>query len=528
MVRESMEKVCIGVCVLVVCAVFVAGHSDGSITDPAPSTGRISTESSTTTGLDGKATRVVTENNAMCRKQMREKMERGLVVGNRDRVDVNITDGKTLNAETFLNGITSTVVKGATLDKDRFESQALITGHIVNNSNTDVENLESTTANYIADNDNENKVKYTAANDLRDCETQEVSNDTEIVPVTSNTGIDKQMKLVINNNSSSRDVSQLQTDNADSTIRKENGLPMTTTNIQIFNKQNNRNDRNFNSIDDEENITESETEEMENKNIMNKEYNLNINSTMACDRLLSVVITKWQMLANGSLLSLDDIPVSYPPELFWEDLRDDNITEVRGCICELRNCIRKCCPEGQTILANGTCVDSNLTLLHPFSPQFKDENNKSVKNMDVYTLHGNPCQHGVYRLDEEGDEFTLTPTGVLNVPAEGNFTAAKYCIEAFENPEKILPLLCFTDDKESVAGTQESDMLYAVGMIISVPFLFATFLVYAMIQELRNLHGKSLMCHVSSLLTAYLFLAIVQLGGTGLSNVFCIFCGKCS
>lgn len=526
MVRESMEKVYRSVCVLVVYAVFVAGPSDGSITDPAPSTGRISTESSTNAGLGGKVTRVVTVNSAMSRKQMPEKMERDLVAENRGRVDLNITDGKKLSTETFLNGITSAMVKGATLDKNRIESQTLITKHIVNNSNTDVENLESTTANYIADNDKGNKVKYTEANDFRDYNIQEVSSETEIVPVEGNNGIDKRMELVVNNNSSSRDVTQLQADNVDNATRKEKGLPKTTTNIQIYNKQNNSNVRNGNNIDDEENITESETE-MKNKNIMNKQYNLHINSTMPCNRLLSVVIIKWQMLANGSLLSLDDIPISYPPELFWEDIRDDNVTEVRGCICELRNCIRKCCPEGRTMLEEGTCVDSNLTLLHPFSPQFKDENNKSVKNVDVYTLHGNPCQLGVYRLEDESDEFTLTPTGVLNVPAEGNFTAAEYCIEAFENPEKILPMLCFTDDEESVAETQGNDMLYAVGMIISVPFLFITLLVYAMIQELRNLHGKSLMCHVSSLLTAYFFLAIVQLGGTGLSNTFCIFCGKC-
>lgn len=516
-----MEKVCISVWVLVACAVFVAGPSDGSITDPASSYGRISTEYSTDAGLDGKVTRVVTVNSIMSRKQMPEKMERGLVVENRGMVDVNITDGKKLSAGTFLNGITSAMIKGVTLNKDRVESQALVREHTVNNGNTDVKNLKPTTANYIEDNDNENKVKYTAANDFR---SYEIHEDAEIVRVAGNTDIDKQMELVVNNKSSSRDVTQLQADNVDSTT----GLPMTTTDIQIFNKQNNRNERNGNNIDDEENITESETEEMRNKNIMNKKYNLHINSTVACNRLLSVVITKWQILANGSLLSLDDIPVSYPPELIWEDLHGDNVTEVRGCICELRNCIRKCCPEGQTILADGICVDSNLTLLHPFSPQFKDENNKSVKNMDVYTLHGNPCQHGVYRLDDESDEFTLTPTGVLNVPGEGNFTAAAYCIEAFENPEKILPLLCFDDDDESAGETQGTDMLYAVGMIISVPFLFATFLVYAMIQELRNLHGKSLMCHVSSLFTAYLFLAIVQLGGTGLSNAFCIFCGKCS
>jgi hypothetical protein len=515
---ESMEKVCNSVCVLVVCAVFLAGFTDGSVTGPALSSGHISTESSTNAGLDTIVKRVVAENSAVIRKQKPEKIERDLVVETRGRVDLNIRDGKKLSAENFRNGITSVTVKWEILDKDRRESQTLITGNIVNNTTT------TTTPNYITDNYNKNKAKYTAANDFRDDNMQKGSNDTGIIPVVGNTVIDKGMELVINHNRSSGDLNTFQTDNVDNMTRQQKGLQMATANTQIFNKAKNSNEKNGNSIDVEENVLELVTEDTGNKNIMNNEYNLHMNSTVACNRLLSVVITRWQMLANGSLLSLDDIPVIYPPDLFWENLHD-NVTEVRGCICKLRNCIRKCCPEGQTLLEDGTCVDSNSTLLHPFSPQFTDENNKSVTNIDVFILYGNPCQSGVYRLDDESDVFALSPTGVLYVPAEGNFTVAEYCIEAFENPEKILPLLCFTDD-EVMEMEQGSEMMYAVGMIISVPFLFATFLVYAMIPELRNLHGKSLMCHVSSLFTAYFFLAIVQLGSTSLSNAFCVFCGK--
>jgi hypothetical protein len=512
-----MEKVCASVCVLVVCAVFVAGPTDASVTRPAFSSGHISTDSSTTAGLDATETCVVTENSPVNRTQTPEKMERDLVVETRGRVDL-IRRGKKLNAET------SVKVKREIVDMDRMVNQTLIRGKMVNNSNTEVDNLESTTANYITDNYNQNKAKYTAGNDVRDDKIQKVSNETGIVPVVGNTVIEKGMELV-NNDRSSRNLNQLQRDDVGNITRQETGPQTAITNTQISNKPNNSNERNGNSIDVEENVIASVTEDTGDKDMMSNEYNLHMNSTMACDRLLSVVIEKWQMLANGSLLSLDGIHVTYSPDLFWEDTHD-NVTQVRGCICKLRNCIRKCCPEGQTLLEDGTCSDSNSTLLHPFSPQFTDENNQSVTDIDVFTLYGNPCQGGVYRLDDESDVFTLSPTGVLNVPAEGNFTAAEYCIEGFENPEQILPLLCFTDDEEVAEEEQGTGMLYAVGMIISVPFLFATFLVYAMIPELRNLHGKSLMCHVTSLLTAYFFLAIVQIGSSSLSNAFCVFCGK--
>jgi len=251
---------------------------------------------------------------------------------------------------------------------------------------------------------------------------------------------------------------------------------------------------------------------------------------MACERLFSVVITEGKIFANGSILSSGDSSVLYPPEFLWKDENNDNVTVVRGCICRIKSCIRKCCPEGQTLSENDTCYASNLTLLHPFSPKFIDENTYTpVTNVDVYTVYGNPCQYGGYRLDQVEDEteqFMLLQTGVLIVHGEGNLSVAEYCLEAFEDSQGILPLLCFpphdNDSQEQIL------LLYPIALIISVAFLFATFFVYAVIPELRNLHGKSLMCHVSSLLTAYIFLAIVQLGSSDFSNGFCIFCGKCS
>lgn len=50
-------------------------------------------------------------------------------------------------------------------------------------------------------------------------------------------------------------------------------------------------------------------------------------------------------------------------------------------------------------------------------------------------------------------------------------------------------------------------------MLISIPFLVVTFLVYGLISELRNLHGKSLMCYVANLIVLYVSLSIIQLNG---------------
>lgn len=50
-------------------------------------------------------------------------------------------------------------------------------------------------------------------------------------------------------------------------------------------------------------------------------------------------------------------------------------------------------------------------------------------------------------------------------------------------------------------------------MVLSVPFLIATFLVYAILPELRNVHGKSLMCYLLGLTVGYSVLSYIQFKG---------------
>jgi hypothetical protein len=68
--------------------------------------------------------------------------------------------------------------------------------------------------------------------------------------------------------------------------------------------------------------------------------------------------------------------------------------------------------------------------------------------------------------------------------------------------------------------------MFVSGLLISVPFLIFTVLVYFLIPELRDLHGKSLICHVMCLTVAYIFLAAVQLVGETLNEKICIFVGE--
>jgi len=86
----------------------------------------------------------------------------------------------------------------------------------------------------------------------------------------------------------------------------------------------------------------------------------------------------------------------------------------------------------------------------------------------------------------------------------------------------VLPLVCFIDSQPNDTPTPMKYILYPIGLLISVPFLIVTMLAYCLITELRDLHGKTLVCHILCLTIAYIFLAAVQLGGETLNQQLCV------
>lgn len=59
-------------------------------------------------------------------------------------------------------------------------------------------------------------------------------------------------------------------------------------------------------------------------------------------------------------------------------------------------------------------------------------------------------------------------------------------------------------------------------MILSVACLIPTLLVYAILPELRNVHGKSLMCYLVCLANGQTVLAIVQLNNAETLSWLCV------
>ncbi|XP_050420954.1 G-protein coupled receptor Mth2-like [Adelges cooleyi] len=177
----------------------------------------------------------------------------------------------------------------------------------------------------------------------------------------------------------------------------------------------------------------------------------------------------------------------------------------------------KCCKRSNEIMVDNNCtrVDERLPPLRV--PTAND-------GQPVYRYHesdtfdvviGSPCPNGVFPLEPDRyseDAYRIDgTTGRLFTVNVGDFNPTEYCLERLEtNAVSAYP--CLPNDTQHVKiDSDEWQMtVYSTTLMLSVPFLIITFLVYACLRELRNLHGKSLMCHVSSLTVAYSFLAFIQ------------------
>lgn len=164
---------------------------------------------------------------------------------------------------------------------------------------------------------------------------------------------------------------------------------------------------------------------------------------------------------------------------------------------------------------------------------------KEYEKDEFHLIHGKLLcskSNGKYRLvpsQQTTDNFRISEKGwLLNESGSNVAEPGQFCLEQFyEFNFQILPIVCslpLNKDLNPLINEEEPaiKIIFTVGMILSLPFLFSTFLVYALIRDLRNLHGKSLMCHVATLLVAYTSLIVVQFITNNIDTEYCIILGK--
>lgn len=174
---------------------------------------------------------------------------------------------------------------------------------------------------------------------------------------------------------------------------------------------------------------------------------------MPCALILSIDISDG--FVSGDNILKDN--VTYTPTDYFR--YNDTI---RGCICNLKHCMRKCCPKGQ-IFINAICSDHNYV---PDFPVHELSDETQVKSNHFHVLHGSQCtpekknKYMLNPVENDEDRHYLQKNGSVFIESDGMFLQPEdYCMEVFENLEyNISSLICFAEE-----DNEEEIIMYNTG-----------------------------------------------------------------
>lgn len=112
--------------------------------------------------------------------------------------------------------------------------------------------------------------------------------------------------------------------------------------------------------------------------------------------------------------------------------------------------------------------------------------------------------------DEEEWSYLLENGKLHNMYLKHNVSwfVENYCIGTYKKNSKNGVFVCFP---EQPPPKTKVSLLYPISILLSLPFLLLTFVVYTILPDLNNLHGSTLRAYIAMLSLAYFFLAIIQL-----------------
>ncbi|CAD7083129.1 unnamed protein product [Hermetia illucens] len=230
-----------------------------------------------------------------------------------------------------------------------------------------------------------------------------------------------------------------------------------------------------------------------------------------CSFWNTINITDGIRLANGSYLYdgriyPEDYVGTYDYEFVNLTFRQSVKPHLRGCVCKMATCVRLCCPVTQYFDdRQKICSDPPRNVSTLVNVTDYKGNVETVNIGEKFGfVYGTPCEK-MYYLDPasfEYDKWDLFENGtVFRWEDRAYLSKNDYCFSpTFTMNSSVMifsPFVCFPNTETS------QYLIYGIAMLTSVPFFIITVLVYLVIPELRNLHGKALCCYLSCLVVGY-------------------------
>ncbi|XP_036141820.1 G-protein coupled receptor Mth2-like isoform X1 [Monomorium pharaonis] len=245
------------------------------------------------------------------------------------------------------------------------------------------------------------------------------------------------------------------------------------------------------------------------------DYKINENDIFLRNNTYSVMVPVFENenIKEELLITADNACLEVTP-----DFASDRTLTARVCrdskFCDTNACIRKCCAENEYFYIQGCnklAVPNEPIEFHEAFADAVNQTKSSTFNMteDYGVLIGKPCKYGMYPNDPREEDWLLTSKGHVFIKDYDVYDQSKYCMDIFYNIseyDRLYLFVCFD------APTQKASLRWQMNtalQITSCAFLLMTLLVYVCLPSLQNLHGKTLMCHVVSLLLAFTCLPII-------------------
>uniref|UniRef100_A0A182N960 G-protein coupled receptors family 2 profile 2 domain-containing protein n=1 Tax=Anopheles dirus TaxID=7168 RepID=A0A182N960_9DIPT len=183
----------------------------------------------------------------------------------------------------------------------------------------------------------------------------------------------------------------------------------------------------------------------------------------------------------------------YPPDNY---ALSNETHRYYSCVCARRKCVYVCCYH----IDRTRCEESSLPLNRTGSLEIDLR-----ESGEYWLIYATPPAWNYtpgHSMLISGYEGELINDGGFAYGAKV-YASRTYCINPAADE---MPSVWIKETDEHL----ELHRWHSLGMIISIPFLIATLIVYALIPDLRNIPGKSLMCYVFVLTVSYLALVLIK------------------
>lgn len=164
-----------------------------------------------------------------------------------------------------------------------------------------------------------------------------------------------------------------------------------------------------------------------------------------CNVTLSVDISDGEQI--GDTITKDG--VTYPPEQYFEFEG-----KTMGCVCNVKPCIKKCCPVGQYMTSDKECVETQKD----FATELAEFTSADI---NTYAIINVPCNTKslVVNPQDKDEKVVIEANGLLlwgETATESEEEIDTYCVDYIENTDYVRVLVCDVEGEEEGSTAHNS------------------------------------------------------------------------